>query len=343
MTIAAFPINAAAGVPAYSSQQFRQAMATLLNPGATGLSVQEGVRPGPGLDVTLAGSTITITAGAAVIQGGSSTAQGGYMLLSDASVTKTLTAANATNPRVDLVYARIRDTDADASGARDGDIIYLAGTAGASPVAPTPPDPSVTVLATISVPTSGGGSPVVSYSSRAYTAAAGAVTYGISPPPNPFIGQLWDLAGLRRWDGSTWNYLRLDPLVTDQATQPSFGTTGAWVAFTSAQWNPITVQVPASGKIWFSIGAALQNINTTSSTGWIGWGASGGYTEGPSEANGLSTYGARTYATRRVLRSGLTPGASVVVTPYWQVSSAGTPTTVTRITNGQLVVEPVPA
>lgn len=341
MTITAFPINAASGAPAYSSQQFRQALAALLNPGGSGLSVQAGVRPGPGLDVTLAGSTITITGGAAVVQGGSSTVQGAYLVSSDASVTRTLTAANATNPRVDLVYARIRDTDADASGARDGDIIYLAGTPSASPAAPTPAEPSWTVLATIDVPKVGSGSPAVSYSSRAYTAAAGAVTYGLTPPPTPYIGQLWDLNGLRRWDGSTWNYLRLDPLVSDQIAQPTFGTTGAWVPFTSAQWNPMTFQVPASGRAWISIGAALQNINTTTSTGWVGWAASGGYTEAPSEANGLSTYGARTYATRRVLRIGMTPGASVTLTPQWQVSSAGAPTSVTRIDHGQLGVEPV--
>ncbi|SFT31809.1 hypothetical protein [Streptomyces sp. ok210] len=343
MTITAFPINASSGSPSYASQSFRQALAALLSPGAGGLQVQAGVRPGGGLAVSVAGSTITITAGAGVVQGGSSAVQGPYLFYSDASVTRTLTAANATNPRVDLVYARIRDTDADASGARDGDILYLAGTAAASPVAPTPADPSYIVLATISVPKSGSGSPSVSTATRAYTAAAGGVTVGSVAPTAPYTGQLWDSGdGLRRWTGTEWRYLKYDPQVSKQLANPTtYPVTATFTDFSGAQWPPLTFTVPPSGMAWISIGGAVHNQITTTSTVWVVWRASGGYTMAANAENGVAAAGGRTYATRRVLVSGMTPGASVTLTPQWYVSSVGTVGTQTFTTSGQLGVEPV--
>ncbi|MET8404523.1 hypothetical protein [Streptomyces sp900116325] len=343
MTITAFPINASAGSPSYASQSFRQALTALLSPGSGGLQVQSGVRPGGGLAVSVAGSTITITAGAGVVQGGSSAVQGPYLFYNDASVTRTLTAANATNPRVDLVYARIRDTDADASGARDGDVLYLAGTAAASPVAPTPADPSYIVLATISVPKSGSGSPSVSTATRAYTAAAGGVTVGSVAPAAPYTGQLWDAGdGLRRWTGTEWRYLKYDPQVSKQLLNPgSFPVTATFTDFLASQWPPLTFTVPPSGMAWISIGGAVHNQITTTSTIWVVWRASGGYTAAASAENGVAAAGGRTYATRRVLVSGMTPGASVTLTPQWYVSSVGTVGTQTFTTSGQMSVEPV--
>jgi hypothetical protein len=343
MTITAFPINASAGSPSYASQSFRQALAALLSPGAGGLQVQAGVRPGGGLAVSVAGSTITITAGAGVVQGGSSAVQGPYLFYNDASVTRTLTAANATNPRVDLVYARIRDTDADASGARDGDILYLAGTAAASPVAPTPADPSYIVLATISVPKSGSGSPSVSTATRAYTAAAGGLTVGSVAPTAPYTGQLWDSGdGLRRWTGTEWRYLKYDPQVSKQLANPTtYPVTATFTDFSGAQWPPLTFTVPPSGMAWISIGGAVHNQITTTSTVWVVWRASGGYTMAANAENGVAAAGGRTYATRRVLVTGMTPGASVTLTPQWYVSSVGTVGTQTFTTSGQLGVEPV--
>jgi hypothetical protein len=343
MTITAFPINASGGTPSYASQSFRQALTALLSPGSGGLQVQAGVRPGGGLAVSVAGSTITITAGAGVIQGGSSTTQGPYLFYSDASVTRTLTAANATNPRVDVVYARVRDTDADASGARDGDVLYLAGTPAASPATPTPPDPSYIVLATISVPKSGSGSPAVSTATRAYTAAAGGVTVGSVAPGAPYTGQLWDSGdGLRRWAGTEWRYLKYDPQVSRQLLAPtSYPSTAVYVDFTAAQWPPLTFTVPPSGSVWISVGGAMQNQASSTSTIWMVWRASGGYTQGAVAANGVSAAGNRVYATRRVLVTGLTPGASVTLTPQWYVSSVGTVGTQTFTTDGQLSVEPV--
>ncbi|WP_435173309.1 hypothetical protein [Actinacidiphila sp. bgisy145] len=340
MTITAFPMNAASGAPSYASQIFRDSVAALLSPGASGLQVQQGVRPGPGLDVSVSGTTVTISPGVAVIQGGSSTAQGPYMLVSDAAVTKTLTAADGTNPRIDLIYARIQDTDADGSGARAGDILYYAGTPAASPVAPTPTQPSWIPLATITVPKSGGGSAVVSTATRAYTAAAGGLTVGAVAPPSPYTGQLWDSGtGTQRWDGTQWRYLAYTPVANTQQASPPFNTTGAFTDFLAASWAPITVTVPPSGMVRVTISADITNTNTSTSTCHATWRASGALTVAAGPYNSLTVYGSRLAGSRTRLLQGATVGAALTITPQWNISSGSSSTA--ALTGGTLEVTPI--
>ncbi|MFB6977681.1 hypothetical protein [Streptomyces scopuliridis] len=304
----------------------------------TPLGSRAGIIPGTaGFNVTLAGSTISVGSGSAwVYQSGQ-----GLYAVTLSSATATLDPAHATLGRIDLVYLRVWDNAVDGSGLNQADIVYLAGTASSTPVAPTPAGTQIYMrVATISVPASGGGSPSVSQSVRPYTVAPG----GILPDPTAtgyYAGQYRDNGtGLERYTGSTWKpcgpFL---PQQTTQAGEPNYATTGAFVDFTTGQWPALTFTVPPSGMVWISISGAPLNTNTTSSTVWMSWRASGGYTEASTEANGLSGSGGRTYATRRVLRSGLTPGAVVTLTPQWQISSIGAG--ITRVITGQLTVEPV--
>lgn len=340
MTITALPINASSGAPAYSSQQFRDGLAALLSPGAAGLQVQAGARPGPGLAVSVSGTTVTISPGVAVIQGGSSTAQGPYFLVVDAAVTATLAAADGTNARVDLVYARVRDTDADGSGARDGAILVLTGTPAASPVAPTPTDPSYVVLATITVPKSGGGSAAVSTATRAITAAAGGLTAGKLAPSSPYTGQLWDSGdGTQRWDGTQWRYLVYTPVANTQQANPPFNVTGAFTDFLAASWAPITVTVPPSGMVRVTVSADILNTNTTTSTCHCTWRASGAITVAAGPYNSLSVAGGRVAGSRTRLIQGATVGAALTITPQWNISS-GTSSTA-QIQGGTLEVTPI--
>ncbi|MEU0675485.1 hypothetical protein ABZ330_21840 [Streptomyces sp. NPDC006172] len=202
----ALGINASGGAPAYNAQQFRQSVSALTTPGASGLQAIPGARPGTGLAVSVAGSTITVTPGSAVVQGASSTVQGPYLAALDANWTQALTAADGTNPRIDLVYLRVRDTDADGSGQRDCIPVYVAGTPAASPTAPTiPAGTTGIVLATISVPKSGAGSPTVSTAARQITVASGGILPTPTAPANPYVGQYWDDGTqLRRWNGTVW-------------------------------------------------------------------------------------------------------------------------------------------
>jgi hypothetical protein len=170
------------------------------------LGVRAGARPGgSGLNVTLAGSTITVAAGIADVQ--YQAGQGVYRACLASSVNLTLTAAHATLDRIDLVYLRVWDSSVDASGLNQADAVYLAGTAASSPVAPTPAGTQIYIpLATISVPHSGGGSPSVSTSVLQFTVAPGGILPSASAPSSPYIGQFYDNGtDLLRWNGTSWD------------------------------------------------------------------------------------------------------------------------------------------
>lgn len=344
----ALPIG---GSLTFTARQDRQAHAALWAPGAAGLQVTTGVRPGPGLDVTVASTTITVTAGAAVVQSAASALAGGYYAWLDASATLTLTAADASNPRSDLVYLRVRDTDEDGSGVRDCAPVYVAGTPAASPVTPTiPAGTSGVVLASITVPKTGSGSPTVSYATRQYGAASG----GIPPVPSGLLALAGQYNGQVRFNLSSsrlewWNSATsawvvasaLLPVTSDQISMPGTLVTGAFTDFTSGQWPAVTMTVPPSGMVEITIGAAVANTVTTSATAWATWRASGALTEGGSEKNAVATIGGRTYGSRTVIRAGLTPGSSLTITPQYNVSAAGTIGSVTRVSDGQLIVKPL--
>lgn len=167
------------------------------------LGGRAGIVPGSGgFTVTVSGTTITVSAGTAwLYQSG----QGMYSASLSSGASLTLTAAHATLPRVDLVYLRVWDNAVDASGLNQADAVYLAGTAAASPVAPTPAGTQIYIpLATISVPASGGGSPSVSQTVLPKTVAPG----GILPDAAAtgyYAGQYRDNGtGLERYNGSAW-------------------------------------------------------------------------------------------------------------------------------------------
>ncbi|MEO3978764.1 hypothetical protein [Streptomyces sp. CAU 1734] len=189
-----------------SGLEARGGDAAMIMANGTAAGSRSGVRPGdPGLTTTLAGSTINVSAGVATV---AYAGQGVYRVWQPSSVSPgSVAAAHATLPRVDLVYLRVWDTAVDGAGLAKADVVYLAGTASASPVAPTPAGTMVYMpLATISVPASGGGSPTVSLAVRPVTVAPG----GIVPDAAAtglYVGQYRDNGtGLQRWSGSAWVY-----------------------------------------------------------------------------------------------------------------------------------------
>jgi hypothetical protein len=96
-----------------------------------------------------AGMSVRVASGWAAIVGTTTINMGVYTAYNDASVTLTVTTANPTNPRIDLVCMTVRD--AYYAGA-DNDVILqvIAGTPAGSPVAPALPANSIS-LATIAV------------------------------------------------------------------------------------------------------------------------------------------------------------------------------------------------
>lgn len=205
----------------YSGLEIRRQDAMMLAADGTAGGAVPGIRPGDiGLAVSVAGSTITVTAGvAACFRAGF----GVYRVSNPSSWTGTLAAANATNPRIDLVYVRVWDNAVDSSGLFKADVVYLQGTAAPSPVAPSPGATEIYIpLATINVPQSGGGSPSVSTTVRAITVAPG----GISPNASQagtYAGQYRDGATLQRYNGTSWE----DKVYLALGGQVNIGSSGS--------------------------------------------------------------------------------------------------------------------
>lgn len=328
----------------YDAEEMRRADVMMVMGNGSARGGRSGIRPGSGgYGVTVSGTTITVTTGVMIVAG--PTGEGVYRCPLASDFTLTLTAAHATLSRVDLVYLRVWDNDLDGTGLYKFEPVYLAGVASSTPSAPTIPSGQTGIeLATISVPPSGGGSPSVSQTIRPYTVAPGGILPASTAPDSPYTGQYYDDGTfLRRFAGSTWRIVSpILPSISNQASSPSTYTAGTFADFTSGQWSPITVSVPPSGMVAISIGAAVRNTNTTTSTGWAAWRATGALSESASEDNGVSCAGGRTYATRRVIRTGLTPGSSLTVTPQYQFSTVNSSSAVTAVSNGQLIVEPLP-
>lgn len=171
-----WPLDAVSGAPVYSGRALRQTQVAPLVGGATSgrpLGGRSGIRPGTSTSLVTATSTVwTVGAHAGVldVQAAAEAAPYGYAV--DASVSGSVTAANASNPRVDVVYVQLADpAESDGTTTPGITVGYLAGTAAATPVAPSAPARSL-VLAQINVPRSGGGSPSVTFTAP-YTVAAG--------------------------------------------------------------------------------------------------------------------------------------------------------------------------
>lgn len=172
MAVIVLPIDADAGtgLPTYSAQQTREAFAAFLGWAPTGrpLGANSGVRAGTPLStVTASSTTWAVAAHAGVVDAESAALAGPYLYACDGSDSGSVTAADVSNPRVDIVYVTINDTVQDGSGLRGGVVGYLAGTPAGSPTAPATPARSLR-LATIAVPVSGGGSPTVTFVAPAY-------------------------------------------------------------------------------------------------------------------------------------------------------------------------------
>lgn len=180
----------------YSGRQARQLNGTSLA-GATAarpLGVLTGVRPGtPASTVTATSTTWTCQPHAGVADVMVAAESGGYPFSFDAVHTGAMTAADASNPRIDIIYDQIIDPE-NGSTTPSASPGYLAGIAAATP-APKPAPAGAFVIAQINVPKVGGGSPTVTWVAP-YTVAAGAPI----PVPSKAAGDaLYAFPGLKRW------------------------------------------------------------------------------------------------------------------------------------------------
>lgn len=98
-----------------------------------------------------ANMSVDVAAGRTFVQGAAIANQGSYILRSDSVYNVPLTAANATNPRWDLIVATLHDKQADGGSTYGWTLSAVAGTPAATPTVPTAPTSSV-LLAQVYVP-----------------------------------------------------------------------------------------------------------------------------------------------------------------------------------------------
>lgn len=108
---------------------------------------------GGGLAVTQNGTpnmTVNVASGYAMVSGTEDANQGTYVVHNDGTVNLSLTAADGTNPRIDLVVFRVQDQQY-SGGTNSSSLAIIAGTPAGSPSPPAAPANSI-VLAQLSVP-----------------------------------------------------------------------------------------------------------------------------------------------------------------------------------------------
>jgi hypothetical protein len=256
----------------YSGAEWRRMDVLGFAANGSAAAMATGIRPGdPGLAVTLAALVVNVSAGVAVLY---HSGTGAYRASFPTAVSPgSLTAADPTNPRIDLVYLRVWDNAVDGTGLFKTDIVYLAGTPAVSPVAPSPGVLEIYIpLATVAVPKSGGGSPSVSSTIRPVLVAPG----GIAPSataPGIYAGQYRDtgVAGgtLQRYNGTAWQ----DLLAIAAGGQVNVGTSGSNAAL--AVLGALTTTALMSGRI----PADTQNHFLVTMDGAHSWGSGAAATD----------------------------------------------------------------
>jgi hypothetical protein len=138
-----------AGAVQYTANDWRTLLTNLFDEGVLGADSFEVTERALGTNMAL-----DIAAGVAVIEGDDAAGQGNYLVEATESLSAvTIGTAHASNPRIDLVGIQLRDPSEGGSAGRDSIFSVVAGTAAASPSAPSTPDSFLT-LAQVLVPAS---------------------------------------------------------------------------------------------------------------------------------------------------------------------------------------------
>jgi hypothetical protein len=164
--------------PTYSGEAVRQldvASGWFTQGTSDALSVRSGVinnSVGSLQVLASSGMVIKVAAGFAIIASSTSNIEAGYKIGSMTSTSLTVTTADASNPRIDLVVIYVTDNGDDTSS---GYIDIIEGTAAASPVPPSAPANSLP-LGTVAVAANATSISTSNITDqRVYTTAAGGV------------------------------------------------------------------------------------------------------------------------------------------------------------------------
>jgi hypothetical protein len=267
--------------------------------------------------------SVNVLSGVCYIPGTEGTTQGMYNLVNNGTLNVAIAAANPTNPRIDLIVAKVQDS-AYSGGVDTGSIVAVTGTPAGSPSPPAAPANSL-VLAQISVPandttittgqitdqrhwlTAPGGIIICTSTTRPATATIAT---------HQFIWEA-DTQKLLVWNGSSWIAVGYGGMASAQARDDTSRTTSS-SSFTStlspANILGLSFAAPPSGVVvvdWSadqSVSGSFSSVALAVKTGTtIGSGTSV-ITAGFEVSLMYYSGGGRAGSSYRV--SGLTPGAS---------------------------------
>ena len=173
----AWALDAVTGAPSYTGRALRQTQ----SPGLAGATAARpfgaisGVRPGTSAaTVTATSNTWTAQTFAGVIDLEASALSGAYEFAFNLVTSGAVTASNASNPRSDILSVRIDDpAEGDGTSVPAATLVYTAGVAAGSPVAPATPARSF-IIAQFNFTAGVGTTPSVTWVAP-YTVAAGGI------------------------------------------------------------------------------------------------------------------------------------------------------------------------
>jgi hypothetical protein len=231
-----------------------------------------------------AGLSILVASGWAAIVGTTQANMGTYVGYNDATVVLSITTADPTNPRVDLVCLTVND--AYYTGALNNAVLQVvAGTPAGSPVAPALPANSISlatvavgagataitnanitdtrVLVTTNIPESGDISSVTAGTGLSGGGSSGAVTLSINTAVTADLTTAQTLT----------NKTLTSPLI-NLGVNAQTGTTYTTVLadngklVTLSNTSPITVTIPPFSSVAYPVGAQLNfsGLNTGTTT-----------------------------------------------------------------------------
>ena len=195
------------------------------------------------------GMSVRVASGWAAIVGTTQPLMGTYVMYNDATVVLTITTANPTNPRIDLIVATVNDSY--YSGVSDNVVFQvIAGTPSGSPAVPSVPANSI-ALAQIQVPAA-----ATSIVTANITDRREIVTSNV--PAQGDISSVTAGAGLSGGGASgavTLNASIATNIQTGTSYTLAVSDNGKLVTLNNGA--PIAVTIPSSGSVALPVGASI--------------------------------------------------------------------------------------